>query len=74
MAINDSGRVYGNAYDSSRNHVAVYDRGVVTVLNNTNASYMNAVNENGTVAGAVYSGDPTTALLKQPCSVAIRPN
>jgi hypothetical protein len=51
IAINDSGLIYGVAFDeSSTQYVAVYKRGVVTILS---AGLPNAVNEGGTVGGFV---------------------
>ena len=51
IAINDSGLIYGVAFDeSSTQYVAVYKRGVVTILS---AGLPNAVNEDGTVGGFV---------------------
>lgn len=50
-AINDSGRVYGNAYDASGvAHVAVYAAGAVTVFQPGNAVVANA---RGTIGGFV---------------------
>jgi hypothetical protein len=51
VAINNSGRVYGNAYDDSfLPHVAVYSDGVVTIIQE---GIVYAVNEHGTVGGSV---------------------
>ncbi len=58
-AINESGRVYGEAYDdtSFNPHVAVYQNGAVTVLQPNLASFTQAVNEGGTVAGSVITDE-----------------
>jgi hypothetical protein len=60
-AINDSGRVYGTAWDASfvDPHVAVYAGGAVTVLQPGNAG---AANAHGTVGGHVT--DPQTGKLQ----------
>ena len=58
-AINESGRVYGEAYDdqSFDPHVAVYQNGAVTVLAPNLASVVGAVNAGGTVGGAVITDE-----------------
>jgi hypothetical protein len=51
VAINSSSRIYGVAYDDSfLPHVAVYARGVVTVLQ---PGFFSTVNEGGTLGGSV---------------------
>ena len=58
-AINESGRVYGEAYDdqSFDPHVAVYQNGTVTVLQPNLASFTDAVNAEGTVGGGVITDE-----------------
>ena len=52
IAINNSGRIYGTAYESISDlpHVAVYADGAVTVLQPGNVY---AANEGGTIGGSV---------------------
>lgn len=55
-AINNSGRVYGDAYDDEffLPHVAVYAGGVVTVLQpGQPGSIVRAVNQGGTIGGSI---------------------
>jgi len=58
-AINESGRVYGEAYDDQffNPHVAAYDQGDVTVLQPNLASFTAAVNAGGTVGGNVITDE-----------------
>ncbi len=57
-AINESGRVYGTLYDESFNpHVAVYENGVITVLQPNLISFTQTANAGGTIGGGVLT-DP----------------
>ncbi|WP_020565110.1 hypothetical protein [Methylosarcina fibrata] len=61
IAINDSGRVYGTLYDETDIiYVAVYEDGVVTIIN---PGFTVAANESGTVGGAVVN-DPDNFLTQ----------
>lgn len=74
VAINDSGRVYGTLYDETDIiYVAVYEDGVVTIIN---PGFTVAANESGTVGGAVVN-DPvnftTQAVLFRGAQVELIP-
>jgi hypothetical protein len=63
-AINESGRVYGTAYDGSfLPYVAVYQNGAVTVLQPNLASFTQAINAGGTVGGSVVI-DPVNYIFQ----------
>ncbi|HEY9824293.1 MAG TPA: hypothetical protein V6D19_02530 [Stenomitos sp.] len=65
IVLNDSGAIYGNAYDSASfyPHVAVYKNGTITVLQPDTIGAVSSVNAGGTMAGSVLV-DPVNFIVQ----------